>query len=264
LEYSFLFHGYLENIASLCRQRGQGTVNNCTFVATAKQAVLKDMAYAPLLKDAAVTRNTVTLRKNQIITGPNASGKTTLLKTILLNVIFSQQFGCGYYSKGRIAPYTHFHCYLNIPDTSGRDSLFQAEARRCKEILDAVKSNDGGCRHLCIFDELYSGTNPYEAIASAGSFLEHITRLSNVSFFLTTHFTAVCHITRKARSIANYHMETLALPSAREDDVTEYQYTFKEKAGVSKHRGGISVLRDLGYPKDLVRRAQAIIRSVTI
>ena len=73
-----------------------------------------------------------------IITGPNAAGKTTLLKTTTINIILSQQWGCGFYRKCSISPYSHIHCYLNIPDTSGRDSLFQAEARRCKEILDAI------------------------------------------------------------------------------------------------------------------------------
>jgi dsDNA-specific endonuclease/ATPase MutS2 len=76
-----------------------------------------------------------------IITGPNASGKTTILKSTLINIIFTQQFGCGFYEFADVAPFNHIHCYLNIPDTSGRDSLFQAEARRCKEILDIISTN---------------------------------------------------------------------------------------------------------------------------
>ena len=76
-----------------------------------------------------------------MITGPNASGKTTILKTTLFNIILSQQVGFGFYSSATINPYKYIHCYLNIPDTSGRDSLFQAEARRCKEILDSVKNS---------------------------------------------------------------------------------------------------------------------------
>ena len=38
----------------------------------------------------------------------------------------------GFYYKAKINPYHHFHCYINIPDTCDRDSLFQAEARRCR------------------------------------------------------------------------------------------------------------------------------------
>ena len=108
-----------------------------------------------------------------LITGPNAAGKTTLLKTTLFNLILSQQIGYGFFDKSNICVFDHFHCYLNIPDTSGRDSLFQAEARRCKEILDIIK-NKNKEKHFCIFDELYSGTNPYEAVASAYSYILYI------------------------------------------------------------------------------------------
>jgi hypothetical protein len=78
-------------------------------------------------------KNTVSLDKRLVITGPNASGKTTILKMTMLNILFSQQLGHGFYEAGtRICPYHQLHSYLNIPDTSGRDSLFQAESRRCK------------------------------------------------------------------------------------------------------------------------------------
>ena len=67
----------------------------------------------------------------------------------------------------------YLHCYINIPDTSGRDSLFQAEARRCKEILSLIENNKEN-NHFCIFDELYSGTNPIEAVATSYSYLKYI------------------------------------------------------------------------------------------
>ena len=59
----------------------------------------------------------------------------------MLNIIFSQQLAVGFYKKAEIVPNRFLHCYLNIPDTSSRDSLFQAEARRCKSIMDCVKDN---------------------------------------------------------------------------------------------------------------------------
>ena len=54
----------------------------------------------------------------------------------------SQQIGYGCYSSAKIKCYDNFHSYLNIPDTSGRDSLFQAEARRCKDILETITNNN--------------------------------------------------------------------------------------------------------------------------
>ena len=119
------------------------------------------------------------MKNNIIITGPNASGKTTLLKCCVLNVLFTQQVGKGFYDKAILKPFDYIHCYLNIPDTSSRDSLFQAEARRCKQILNLIEQYPKK-RHFCIFDELYSGTNPYDAIGSAYSYLKYISRNKHV------------------------------------------------------------------------------------
>ena len=86
--------------------------------------------YYPAHDPKQAIKNNCDLGKNMIITGPNASGKTTFLKSTALNLIFTQQFGMGCYSHAVMyRPYTHFHTYLNIPDSSDRDSLFQAEAR---------------------------------------------------------------------------------------------------------------------------------------
>jgi hypothetical protein len=89
-----------------------------------------------------------------IISGPNAERPPIIRPRI--NIIFSQQFGCGFYKECNINPYTHIHSYLNIP-ALGRDSLFQAESRRCKEIIDIIRIKRTA---ISYFDELFSGTNP--------------------------------------------------------------------------------------------------------
>ena len=147
--YSFGFNGYIDLLEGLIVNIEDKKVNFCEFISENKKTIFKNNYYA-CLKDANPVKNTVKLSKNLIITGPNASGKTTILKSTLINIIFSQQFGCGFYDSAKINPFHYIHCYLNIPDTSGRDSLFQAEARRCKEILDIVDKNKYE-RHFCVF-----------------------------------------------------------------------------------------------------------------
>ena len=92
--------------------------------------------------------------------------------------------------------FDYIHCYLNIPDSCSRDSLFQAEARRCKNIIRFYRIKIQK-KHFCIFDELYSGTNPYEAISSAYSYLDHISKNKNVRFLLTTHYIRLCNLFEK-------------------------------------------------------------------
>lgn len=245
-------------------------------------------AYYPgLLDSETVVKNDYTLDKSIIVTGPNASGKTTTIKTALTNVIISQQIGCGFYDACHLVPYDELHCYMNIPDTSARDSLFQAEARRCKDMLHRVANSPPATRHLCIFDELYSGTNPYEAVGSAYALLKYMTERSqrDVTYLLTTHYLDLCHKMRAScDNVRNCFMdvrchddddddnheedgdaETMSDPHPKDKDATiiadDYDYTYKLYPGVSVVKGGIKVLHDLEYPTDIVNLAKQHIRG---
>jgi len=219
IQYTIGFHHYIDAITSLRKKFGK--LNPCTF---GKETKFRK-AFYPIPKPV---KHTYSL-ENMIITGPNASGKTTFLKQTMINLLLSQQIGCGYYKSATICPFENFVCYVNIPDTSGRDSLFQAEARRCKEILEL--SN----RTFCIFDELFSGTNPEEAVA-AGTAMLHYLQKTPICFLLTTHFSDLC----KA-NVTNKHMD-------------HYQL----KKGISCQKGGIQVLEDMKFPSSFLKNAKEL------
>jgi energy-coupling factor transporter ATP-binding protein EcfA2 len=251
--YSIGFNGYIDCIEGLQNNIKEGKINYATFINSKdnskgkkklnKNGVFKKSYYA-CLKDGKPIKNNIKFKKNMIITGPNASGKTTILKSTLINIILSQQFGCGFYESAKFVPFKHIHCYLNIPDTSGRDSLFQAEARRCKEILDVISSNNEDT-HFCAFDELYSGTNPEEAETSASAFMLYIQKYINVSSLLTTHFVKVCKKLDKIKTIKNFKMVT-------EKNENKIKYTYKLEPGISEVKGGINVLTEMNYPKEII------------
>ena len=241
--YSFGFNGYIDCLEGLSQGIEERKINIVEYINSKKRNTIKNNYYAAL-KESNPVKNNIKLHKNLIITGPNASGKTTILKSVLINVILSQQFGCGFYDSAKLKPYKHIHCYLNIPDTSGRDSLFQAEARRCKEIIDIIDSNKTE-DHLAAFDELYSGTNPDEAVISAVAFMEYLVKNKNVSCLLTTHFIKVCKKLQKNKNIENFHME-----ACKNNNKIEYKYLLLE--GISFVKGGINVLNDLNYPKEII------------
>ena len=244
--FAFGFMGYIETVKGLNENINKGHINICEY-RTDKESSFKNSYYAPF-KEKENVSNSYSLESNKLITGPNASGKTTILKTTIFNIILSQQVGFGFYTSANINPYKYIHCYLNIPDTSGRDSLFQAEARRCKEILDSVINNKE--RHFCIFDEIYSGTNPYEAISGAYAYLTFLSKYKNFKFMLTTHYVSLCEKVKKVKSIMNCHMNIDI------DENKEFMYTYKLKKGISSVKGGIKVFKDLDYPKDLINKMQ--------
>ena len=243
LLYSFGFNGYIDCFEGLINNVEERKINFAVFINKKKKNNFKNNYYA-VLKNNNPIKNNIKLDKNVIITGPNASGKTTILKSVLINVILTQQFGCGFYDSAKLKPYKYIHCYLNIPDTSGRDSLFQSEARRCKEILDIIDNNKKDL-HLCVFDELYSGTNPEEAIISSTAFMEYLVKNKFVSSMLTTHFISVCEKLENNKNITNHHMDVI-----KQNNKIQYNYLFKE--GISKIKGGLNVLYDMNYPKEII------------
>jgi len=315
MQYSFGFNAFAEHVAHFGALLTSNKVAACEFINNAEKKDNKDKkkkkdkkkeedkegkrnhteivngyyvatALSNDSSEAGPVKNTVSLDKRPVITGPNASGKTTILKMTMLNILFSQQLGHGFYEAGtRIRPYHQLHSYLNIPDTSGRDSLFQAESRRCKEILDKLSGGQQAppVRHFCIFDELYSGTNPYEAIASAYGYIMHLTKHDSVDFMLTTHYIQLCKLfeqqkpnsesdkgekianksdsnesvgTTSTSKIRNLHMEVADRGNY------DFKYLYALRPGISAIKGGIKVLYDLQYPASIVDATRRILSTL--
>ena len=254
LDFAMQFTGYCDNINSLSGQCARKRMSPCSF--SNKRSSFKK-AYYPTITHQKPVKNTYHLEQQLLITGPNAAGKTTILKTTLFNVLLCQQVGIGFFQSAKLVPYDNIHCYINIPDTSGRDSLFQAEARRCKSILDSIKSSPDTERHFCVFDELYSGTNPYEAIASAVAFLKYMNKQPNVSYIITTHFLDLCKRLEPEKRVRNCHMKTIS----SDEDI---KYTYKLQRGISSIRGGTKVLNDLEYPEEILAGAETVINELAI
>jgi hypothetical protein len=238
--YSIFLNQYDIDISALNKIVRSKKLNKCKFGSTTK---ISKMYYLPHIENSPV-KNNIDLDKNIIITGPNASGKTTILKSILINTLLSQQIGYGCYSKATIKLYDTFHSYLNIPDTSGRDSLFQAEARRCKEILETI-TNSPNEKHLCIFDEIYSGTNPNDAVLCANLYLKGMNHFKgSVDYILTTHYIQLCENFTKEALIKNLKMNV----SINDDKIT-YLYAIVD--GISYIHGGKHILKEMNYPEYL-------------
>lgn len=245
--YSIGFNGYIDCLEGLQKNIVERKMNFASFTQDVKKGIIKNSYYA-CLKDGNPVKNTIKFKKNIVITGPNASGKTTILKSSLINIILTQQFGCGFYDSAKLAPYDNLHCYLNIPDTSGRDSLFQAEARRCKEIIESInETNIVKETHLCVFDELYSGTNPDEAEKSAAAFMIYLNKYKNVSSILTTHFVKVCIKLERSKGIQNYKMVT-----ETDENNNKLKYKYKMENGISQVKGVVNILKEMNYPKEII------------
>ena len=252
--FSFGFNGYCEVLHGINSNINNKSINKSKFILSKKPIVKFKKSFSPSLIADNPVKNNINMFKNIIITGPNAAGKTTLIKSTLLNILLSQQIGYGCFKTGKITPFEHIHAYINIPDTIARDSLFQAEARRCKEIIDLIQKNPNE-KHFCIFDELYSGTNPYEAISSAYSYLKYMNQFKNVKYMLTTHYIKLCYLFDKDKHTKNFNMQTII-------ENKRPIYSYKMNPGISSIKGGICVLRQLKYPNIILENTEKIINTL--
>lgn len=288
--FGFGVNGFTENICNLKHLIKDEKIKACRFDKKKKYEMI-DAYYLYLIDEPHNIKNNIYLDKNHIIHGPNASGKTTLLKTTLLNILFSQQFGYGCYSSCNIPCYDKIYSYINIPDTSSRDSLFQSEARRCLDIINDVKkyekiedtvnsdntgeNTETGTTHkekeslkknkkkhnyIALFDELYSGTNPKEAVLSATGYLKYLEK-HNISFLLTSHFDELKDVVlqqngkendNKLKNILSktksYYMDCI-----KDDETKHFKYSYSLKEGsININGGGLYVLEKLNYPFEII------------
>lgn len=266
INYWFGYYGFIDNMTGLVERINKKEINYCDFIeikhkksnksVLSKKMIMNDLYYVNHINSDisgngddepnTIIKNNIHLDKNIIITGPNASGKTTVLKSVCINILFSQQLGAGCYSKFKFNPYNNIQSYVNIPDTSSRDSLFQAESRRCLNIIQYIERNP---KHnvFCIFDELFSGTNPYEAQKAATSYLKYLNKL-NIQYMLTTHFMDLTKI--KNKYCKQCFMNVIV---RQEDNEERYIYTYKISNGVSDVFGGFKVLKDLNFPNEIIQ-----------
>lgn len=178
---------------------------------------------------------------NMIISGPNGSGKTTVLRTTMINAIITQILGTGFYENYSITEdrlFESFGSYMHMVDVCGELSLFQAETDRCRKILDVIEASPTA-RHLCVFDELFSGTNPTDASETTVQFLQTISeKFPNTIFLTTTHHLNICDYfhERPELRVENYYMSY---------DHEQKQNLFALEKGISRISNVKHIVKDM-------------------
>jgi len=142
----------------------------------------------PILNNEQIS-NPINLQKNIIITGPNAGGKTTYVKTILSNVILGQTFGITYSIKSNLLLYDTINSFMRVSDILGSKSYFETEAEYCLNMIKkAEKLSQENKKGLFLMDEPMHSTPPTEGMATAYAVVEYLSNLSGISLIITTHF----------------------------------------------------------------------------
>lgn len=199
--------------------------------------------YHPLLEEP--VKNGIYADKGVLLTGSNASGKSTFLKTVAINAILAQTIHTCAADRYR-APFFHVYSSMALRDdiTSG-ESYYIVEIKALKRILDAASTGKNPV--LCFVDEVLRGTNTIERIAASTQILKTLSR-SNILCFAATHDIELTEILQE--DFANYHFEE----DVRDGDVF---FNYKLQAGKAVTRNAIKLLALMGYEQEIIEKATA-------
>jgi DNA mismatch repair protein MutS2 len=186
-----------------------------------------------------------------LISGPNAGGKTVVLKTLGL---FSLMLGCGMYlpaAGGSTLPVFR-SVFADIGDEQSLDgdlSSFTAHLVRLKEILELA--DDGS---LVLIDEIGASTAPEEGAALASAVLEAL-RDRGVRSVVTTHFGALKMFAQDEQGMANAAMEWGMTRTASGEE--RYGPTYHLRMGFPGESSAFEIAAGAGMPANVLDRARS-------
>lgn len=196
--------------------------------------------YHPLISNP--VSNSLEINRGVLITGSNASGKSTFIKSVAINQILCQSI---YTSCTKKYEGTFFNIYTSMAlkdDVLNEESYYMVEIKSLKRIIDKCNEN---VPCLCFVDEILRGTNTVERIASSSEVLSHLNK-SNTICIAATHDIELTYLLE--REYDNYHFEE----EITDDDIV---FDYKLNKGRAKSRNAIKLLSLIGYEQNIVERA---------
>lgn len=197
--------------------------------------------YHPLLADP--VPSSIDAKRPVLLTGSNASGKSTFLKAAALCAILAQTIGfCPAESYQGVHYRIRSSMALRDNILNG-ESYFMVEIRSLKRIADL--SSDGGRRVLCFVDEVLRGTNTVERIAASTEILRTLAE-RGVLCFAATHDIELTRLLEDQYD--NYHFEE----ELKDGDVV---FSYELKPGRATTRNAIRLLDSIGFDREMTGRA---------
>lgn len=199
--------------------------------------------YHPLLEMP--VKNSISANRGVLLTGSNASGKSTFLKTVAVNAILAQTIHtCA--AESYKTPFFYVYSSMALrDDLAGGESYYIVEIKALKRILDAAAS--GKKPVLCFVDEVLRGTNTVERIAASTQILKSLNG-RGILCFAATHDIELTGLL--GAGYENYHFEE----DVKNGDV---YFNYKLQSGKATTRNAIRLLELIGYDSEIIERASA-------
>lgn len=198
--------------------------------------------YHPLIKDPVA--NDLTLEKSCLITGSNASGKSTFIKAAAVNAVLGQAVNTCM-ARRFVMPEAEVITSMAVKDDLlAGESYFIREIRYLKRILDSL-SDDRVT--ICAIDEILRGTNTGERIRASRAILEYL-KDKNCIALVATHDKELTELLKE--DYLNFHF----CEEIGEDDIV---FSYRIMEGPSTSQNAIKLLEYAGFPGEIIAAAGA-------
>lgn len=206
--------------------------------------VAADTLVHPLLLDAVA--NPVNWRRNTIITGSNASGKSTYVKSVAVNCILAQTINTCTAKSFALQPGNVITAMAVQDDLAQGDSYFVAEIKAIKRLLDLVATG----QHCYGFvDEILKGTNTVERIAASASVVAWLNQYPSL-VMIATHDNELTEML--SATCDNWHFQE----TVTKDHGVEFDYLLRQ--GPATSHNAIALLGTMDYPESLITEANQL------
>lgn len=234
--------GMLDSMYAIASFREYKKVYTQPEFTGAKKELSFSELYHPLISEP--VPNSLEAKGSILMTGSNASGKSTFLKTVGVNVILAQSVNtvlAKSYRAGMFRVYSSMALSDNLLDG---ESYYIVEIKSLLRIIKQAQTEDKA-PVLCFIDEVLRGTNTVERIGASSKVLEYLGG-KNALCFAATHDIELTKILEG--SYSNFHFEERVETG---EDGCSVIFDYKLRSGPARTRNAILLLESLGYDREL-------------
>jgi DNA mismatch repair protein MutS len=188
-----------------------------------------------------------------IITGPNMSGKSALLRQTALIVLMAQMGSFVPAKKAKLGLIDKLFTRVGASDNiSSGESTFMVEMNETASILNNISN-----RSLILLDEIGRGTSTYDGVSIAWAIAEflHEHPLFKAKVLFATHYHELNEMANNFKRIKNFHISIKEIGN-------QILFIRKMKEGGSEHSFGIHVARMAGMPSSVLQRADQMLEQL--